>query len=302
MSENKRYEVEWSFDFDKVAERLKGSVEGLVGEVEVKTGTYSAPLDGATAARVELGLSFGNVNVKALGDSANILEAEVNYVGEMEFSTSGDTVKQVKLAQKSNLGSIGDSIKRSIGFAVKGGGKDLQWNVQLTKDIPLELELDGGVGPSVVDLTDVNLRGLKVDGGVGEMTLTLPATPDVYSVKLDGGVGRTHLTIAKGAMVNLTIEGGVGGIYITVQPDAHVNLKIHGGVGETKVEVPAESGVSVNASGGLGNVSVPSHFTRISTEENFIGRGGSWETTNYTAAENKITVEYEGGVGQLVIR
>ncbi|MFN8372826.1 MAG: hypothetical protein U0694_08110 [Anaerolineae bacterium] len=302
MSENKRYEVEWSFDFDKVADRIKGSVEGLVGEVEVKTEHYSAPLDGATAALVELGLSVGQTTIKAAEESANILDADVSFVGELDFSISGDSTRKVKLAQKPNFNSIGESIKRSIGFAVKGGGNDLKWDVRLTKEIPLELRLGGGVGPSSVDLTDLNLRGLTVDGGVGEMTLTLPATPDVYKVSLDGGVGRTHLTIAKGAMVNLTIDGGVGGIYITVQEDAHVNLKVQGGVGETKLEVPAEAGVSLNASGGLGNVSVPSRFQRIRTEDSFISHGGAWETANYASAENKITVEYEGGVGQLVVR
>ncbi len=301
MSDNKNYKVEWSFDFDKVAERIKGSVEGLVGEVEVKTEQYAVPIENTTAAQIELGLSVGHTNVKALGESLNILEADIAYVGEMEFSVSGEAIKQIKLAQKTNFNNIGESIKRSIGFAVKGSN-DLKWDVGLTKAIPLELRFGGGVGPAVVDLTDINLRGLTVDGGVGETTLTLPGTTDVYSATLEGGVGRTNLIVSKGAMVNLTIEGGVGAIYITVEPDAHVNLKIKGGVGETKVEVPADAGVSVNASGGLGNVAVPAHFTRLSTEENFMSRGGSWETTNYASSENKITIEYEGGVGQLVVR
>jgi hypothetical protein len=302
MSDNKSYKVEWSFDFEKVADQVKNSVEGLVGEVEVKTAHYDAPIENTTAAQVELKFSIGSANVRALGESSNILEADVAYVGEMDFSVKGEAIKQIRLAQKTDLNSIGDSIKRSIGFAVKSNTKELKWDVGLTKDLPLELTLGGGVGPAVVDLSEINLRGLHVGGSVGEMTLSLPATTDVYSVKLDGGVGRTNLTIAKGAMVNLNIGGGVGAVYITIQPDAHVNLKIGGGVGETKIEVPADAGVSVSAGGGLGNVSVPSRFNRTSTEDNFIGRGGTWETANYTSAENKITIEFEGGVGQLVVR
>jgi hypothetical protein len=302
MSENKNYKVEWSFDFEKVADQVRNSVEGLVGEVEVKTAHYDAPLENTTAAQIELKFSIGNTTVHPLEGSNNILEADVAYVGELDFSVKGEAIKQIRLAQKNDIGSIGDSIKRSIGFAVKSGSKDLRWDVGLTKEIPLELTLGGGVGPSTVDLTDINLRGLTINSGVGEMTLNLPATSDVYSVHLDGGVGRTNLTIAKGAMVNVTVGGGVGGVYITVEEDAHVNLKIGGGVGETKITTPAKAGVSVSASGGLGNVSVPSHFVRTSSEDYFIGRGGTWETPNYTSAENKITVEYEGGVGQLVVR
>jgi hypothetical protein len=302
MPENKRFEVEWSFDFDRVTERIKSSVEGLVGEVEVKTDHYAAPADGATAAHIDLHLSVGQTNVHPLADSPNILEADISYVGEMEFNVSGDSMKHIKLAQKSDFENIGESIKRSIGFVVKGGGKELKWDVGLTKDLPIELKLDGGVGPSVVDLTDIQLRGLRIDGGVGEMTLTLPAASDLYHVDLDGGVGRTHLIVAKDAMVNLTIEGGVGGIHVTIHPEAHVNLKITGGVGETKVEVPTESEVSVTAGGGLGNVSVPARFTRLSAEEGFMSRGGTWETPNYAAAENKITIEFSGGVGQLLVR
>jgi hypothetical protein len=302
MPENKRYEIEWSFDFDKVNERIKSSVEGLVGEVEVKHDHYTAPADDATAAHVELHLAVGQTTIHTLADSANILEADVSYVGEMEFNVSGDTVKHVKLAQKAGFENIGESIKRSIGFVVKGSGKELKWDVGLTKDLPLELKLAGGVGPATVDLSDTHLRGLNIDSGVGEMTLTLPATSDLYHVDLDGGVGRTHLIIAKDAMVNINIGGGVGGIQVTIHPDAHINLKITGGVGETKIEVPADAAVSLVAGGGLGNVVVPTHFTRLSTEEGFISHGGTWETANYASAENKVTIEFSGGVGQLIVR
>jgi hypothetical protein len=301
MADNKQYKVEWSFDFDKVADRIKDSVEGLVGEVEVKTAHYETPIENTTAASVELYLSVGSHTIQALGESQNIIEADLTYVGEVEYTVTGEAIKQIKLAQKGSFNNIGESIKNTVGFAVKGT-KDLKWTVGLTKDLPLELKLDGGVGPSVVDLTDINLRGLSTHAGVGEMTLTLPSTTDVYSVTLEGGVGRTFVTILKGAMVNLTIQGGVGGTYVTVQDDAHVNLKIKGGVGETKVETPATAGVSLNGTTGLGNISVPAHLVRVSNEDSFLSHSGSWETANYTSAENKITIEYEGGIGQLIVR
>src|SRR5690349_9823779 len=90
MPDNKSYKVEWSFDFEKVADQVKSSVEGLVGEVEVKTAHYETPIENTTAAQVELKFSIGSTNVRALGESSNILEADVAYVGEMDFSVKGD--------------------------------------------------------------------------------------------------------------------------------------------------------------------------------------------------------------------
>ncbi|NWF67629.1 MAG: hypothetical protein HXY40_00945 [Chloroflexi bacterium] len=301
MSDNKRFEVEWTFDFEKVGDRIKRSLEGIVGEVEAKTDHYSAPADSASMARVELYPSVGTTTIKTQSEMANAFEADITYVGEIEFSASGDDIKHIKLAQKTSLEAIGQSIKRGLGAVVKGG-QDLKWDIRLSETLPLELKVDGGVGPATIDLSAAQLRGLSLEGGVGETHLTLPAMPDLYHVDLDGGVGRTNVTIPKEAMVNLKVDGGVGGVQVKILEGAHVNMEIQGGIGEIKIELPAEAAASVTASGGLGSVSVPARLVRVSAEDGLIGRGGTWETPNFAASENKISIHYEGGVGQLIVR
>jgi hypothetical protein len=299
---DKQYKTEWSFDFDKAGEKIRQAVSDFVGEPETKTEQFNVPLEGTSAAHVQLSLSVGQTEIKPLADeSPNLFEADVTYVGELEFEVSGDVTKTVKLGQKASLGGVGDSIKHSIGWIAKRG-KDLKWNIGLTTEIPLDLTLNGGVGTANLDLSGIHLRGLRLESGVGEISVRLPATPDRYDVTIDGGVGRVQLHIASDALVNVRVNGGVGATYVTIEKDAHVNMDIDAGVGETRIEVPAEADVHVSADGGLGNVSVPQRLTRISGGDSFMGNSGTWETPGYNSAENKITIDYDGGLGQLVIR
>ncbi|MBI5667139.1 MAG: hypothetical protein HZC41_03955 [Chloroflexi bacterium] len=275
--QDKKYVTEWSFSFDKLGEsinRLLGSVG--VSEAEVKQASYTEPVGGAIAARIKLGPAVGQISVNALAASDNLFEAEVSYVGEIEYSVTGDAEKTIRLGQKT--GPIGSQVKAVLNQVANRD--DLYLKVGISPNVPVKLDLDGGVGVSRLDLSGLRLTEVEIDGGVGETFLTLPAGDSRYVAKIDGGVGATHVTIADGAALNLRLEGGVGGI------DIHV---------------PANAAVRVEAEGGVGGVSVPGHFNRVRGGDGFIGMNGVWETTGFNLAATQIYIHFSGGVGGLKI-
>ncbi|NWG16214.1 MAG: hypothetical protein HXY41_06220 [Chloroflexi bacterium] len=275
----KKYTTEWSFSFDQLGEslnRLLGSLGG--SDEEVKKAQYAEPVGEALSAKIKLGGVVGQIVVRALTESDNLFEAEVAYVGDMNFTVMGETEKTIELGQKMRGVSVGGQIKKVIGqFANRD---DLYWKVGISPNVPVRVELDGSVGIVRLDLSGLRLTELDVDGGVGETSLILPATGARYAAKIEGGVGASHITIPEGAALNLKIEGGVGGI---------------------DVQVPEGAAVRIEAEGGLGGVTVPAHFTRTRGGGDFIGASGVWETTGFNLADKQIYIHFEGGVGGLKV-
>ena len=61
--------------------------------------------------------------------------------------------------------------------------------------------------------------------------------------------------------------------------------------------------VILTKNGGLGEVHVPSDYQHINGDNNRIDSTGVWQPANYnSSADNLITIDYEGGVGELTLR
>ena len=67
---------------------------------EVKTDSFQEEIGEATSAHVSITSNFENVTIGALpAGSENLIEAEVEYVGEMHFDVSGSSTKTVVLRE-----------------------------------------------------------------------------------------------------------------------------------------------------------------------------------------------------------
>jgi hypothetical protein len=273
----KNFVTEWSFSFENLGERLNNLVTSVTEEEELKADSFSEPKDGATSASINLHFSVGENTVKPLVDSDNLFEADVAYVGEIEFSSTEGPHKDIALRQQKAVNPVMKSIRQAIGSF--GNRQDLRWDVRLSPDVPMDVNIHAGVGKSEMDLSQIQLTGLKFDAGVGEPHITLPESETGYAIKMNMGVGESHVTLP----VNTNID-----------------LDVNGGVGEVHFHIPLGASVHVKASSGLGDVKVPPHFERIEGKSG-VGAHGVWETEDFANADDKITINYKGGVGSFEI-
>jgi hypothetical protein len=274
MSKQKR-EVEWSFDFDDLGSRVGQFFSDVTGsDVELKTAELDAPLEGATSATVKVDFSVGRANLVALAsDSDNIFEAQIAYVGEYEFEVTGTTEKKIKLRQKG-------SFPRGFG-SLFGNKSELVWNIALSQKLPYDLNLKGGVGETDIDLTHVTVDKLKLETGVGKMSVTLPIQDTTIDAKIHGGVGKADVIVPANVGGKLDIQGGVGAVDVVVAPSAAVRVK---------------------ANAGLGGIHLPKPFERISGDGTFMGMKGTWETPNFADSDHQLIIDYNGGVGSLRVK
>ena len=258
-----------------------GPALGLAPSAEVKTAQYSELVGEATSAQVNLDLSVGKATVQALSDSDKLIDADLRYVGDVNFKvTNSGSEKAVVLNAKN------DSVQwfNFLGLSLNSGQdeNDLRWNIGLSPNLPLDLRLSGGVGESTLDLSGLQLTRLSYNSGVGDTTVSLPGSGS-YSVDFNGGVGKLAVNFAEGAAVNANVDAGVGEITLDVPDDAPVRLK---------------------ADGGLGGINVPANFIRVSGEDNGLNRNGEWESASYSSADDnaRITIDFNGGVGSLTVK
>lgn len=289
--------TEWSFSFeelgDKAAEFFRSI--GIKSEEHVRHEQFFAPLDGASSARVRLDLSVGQATITPLTSSENLCEADLTYVGEIQFEYVGETEKQLTI---SNTSEGADWFRSLFGWI--GSGQKLRWDIALNDAVPLDLDIHNSVGKGDFNLGTLNVEALHLHGGVGEVTALLPG--GAYSARIDAGVGKHNLSIPAGANVSLRMSAGTGEVNLRIGEGAAVEADIDGGVGSCNITVPADAGVRVEFKAGLGDISLPSEMRRISGDKSDWNKSGVWESPNYATTERPISIVFSGGVGGLKVR
>jgi len=271
-TEQKQHQVEWTFDFGNVGDSVKRMWSDNTGSDELHISEFSAPKGSTIRADVDVSFSVGRSILRALTDPTLLMNAHIKHVGQVDFDVSGETVKHVSLRQR-------NSVSLNAGFQALGHSDELVWNVNLSPDVPVNLSLQGGVGPVDMDLTSLQITGLHVRCGVGSITMTLPPADASYTTKIDGGVGQFKLQALAGTSGKIEIQAGIGNIEIVI---------------------PHNTAVRLNAKTGLGNVDVPGHFQQMKGGEFFGER--EWKTEGYELADHRLMIEYKGGIGQLKIK
>lgn len=259
---------------------------------EVKTDTFVEEIGAATSARVDLELSSAPTTVSALGDSEDLIEANLTYDGEINFDVRGEREKTVNLSQRS-----GWDFMQFNWF----DDDKLHWDIALSPRLPLELEIDAGSGSSTLDLSRLQLTELKLNVGSGSVKADLPATENRYDALVDGGSGSCTLNLADGADLSLQANTGSGSVKIEIGDESNVSLRLNGGSGSITIDVPDDAAVRVDVrDSGSGSVHVPSNLERTRRGDD---DQGTWETPGLAAADYQIEIIVDDlGSGSITVR
>ena len=207
---------------------------------ELKSETQSVDMDSATTARVQIEFPAGELKVE--GGASSLMDASFRY-------NVSDWQPQVKYSENGAQGELLVSQHGNDKLPV-GGGLINEWTVQLANDVPMDLTIITGAGNSELNLgaldlskldiqtgagvTNVNLEGawqhdldVSIEGGVGELTVNLPAAMGVrinketalVNVSADGLIvdGNGYVNRAYGTApytLTLKLQAGVGSVVL----------------------------------------------------------------------------------------
>ncbi len=239
----------------------------------IKQETLSEPLGTANSATVSLNLSINQAFISALEGSNDLIRADVSYVGNMQFSTSGSDQKSVRLDHNFN---------DPMWFFNMGmfTGEQQPWQIGLTPDIPLRLRVDVGTGSTQMNLEGLQIESLTVEGGTGSMSIDLPAGGPRFPFALDMGTGSATIRVPEGTAFDLDSDGGTGSLTIDVPDGAGVQVEVK--------------------DGGVGSLNLPDGFSKVRGDSN--DDEGTWENEAYATADDSIKITLDIGTGSINIR
>lgn len=158
--------------------------------------------DTAEQLDMNLEIDYGQVNISS-GSNAWV-DGEINYnVRELE--------PKVTYKLKKNQGEITIDQPKKADINVKKGALKNDWNLQLTKNVPVHLKVNTGASDTYMNLQGMQLASLDVETGVGKSTVNLAGTwEESFDVNIDMGVGESTVILPKDVGVEIKSSKGIG--------------------------------------------------------------------------------------------
>lgn len=221
---------------------------GCVNRVAVgptQTDSQSVELGNVDSVQVEIDMGIGELAVA--GGATNLLDAEFTYNIE-------DWRPEVSYNQRGSMGELQISQPDGEINGIPEDDIEYRWEIALQNDVPMDMEVNLGVGESNLNLGDLYLQNLVVDTGVGETTIDLTGNVrESYDVQINGGVGETTVYLPEGVGLRVEASTGIGSFIINglqkegdsdvytneTYGSAEVNLmlEISSGIGEITIQV-----------------------------------------------------------------
>jgi hypothetical protein len=202
----------------------------------------------AESVHVEIGIGVGELRLS--GGSDRLLDADFRY-------NIPDWKPEVSYEVENGLGRLEVSQPSTVVGVAWPSNVRYNWDLRLSDKVPMDLDINFGVGKSQLDLRGLNLRRLKVEAGVGEGTIDLsgPRQSDL-SARIEAGVGRLVVLLPTDVGVEAEVRGGIGKVHARglVQDDDRyhnsvwgssarsIRLEIEGGIGEVELRLAGDRG------------------------------------------------------------
>ncbi len=214
---------------------------GLLPMGATITEQIAQPLGDIQSATIELSAGASTVFVTPLGsDTANLMEGKFGHPEGTRviktYNVSGNTGR-LALKEEGNPAAI-------------IGASNSRWDVRLYPQIPLSLQINGGIGRVDLDLGALNVTSLDINAGVGSVTVATPKA-GAMRIKINGGVGSATITIPPEVAARIRVDSGLGGIRID-ESRFPKSDKIY----QSADYASATNKVEIDVDGGVGSVTI----------------------------------------------
>jgi hypothetical protein len=208
-------------------------------------------LAGAESVSVSVTLGVGKLRIAGGADS--LLDASFEY-------NIPDWKPVVSYKVEDGQGRLSVEQPSRVVGATWPGNVKYDWGLKLNSGVPMELEINMGVGKSEVDLRGLNLRRLDLEAGVGEGSVDLSGPrPSNLDATIKAGVGKLSLVLPTDVGVRVKAQAGLGHVDadgLKADGDAWVNdvwgktktsvrIEVEGGIGEVDMRLAGPSAGSI---------------------------------------------------------
>lgn len=192
-------------------------------------------LDGAKKARIKINHAAGRLNIRSGNHPSNLIEGDFGGGLEVSERMNGD-IKELTL-------------KPRLDVFVFPWGPDqaLHWDLSMSPNIPLDLNLETGANDAYIDLTSLRVEKLKLSSGASSTQVHLPEAAGYTAVKVDSGVNSIRLTIPPQVAGRILYSGGLSSIQIDKQrflQNGNIYESADYNTAANKVDITIDTGIA----------------------------------------------------------
>ena len=238
----------------------------------VLTQELSEPLNGTTAAKVDINTGTGNLTIDRLTGGEQLLASgTLEYLENQELPTHTLTSSNGEATLTLRGGETGRSWFRLPWEACKGA---FEWQIHLNPTVSSDITAHSGGGNVKLDLAGMAVTHVSADTGGGNMDVVLPDNAANLYVDAKTGGG------------NVTVEIGNG---ITGSNAVNANS----GAGNVAVHVPSGIAARIHARTGLGKVIMDPRFSMTDKD--------TYQSPDYEGAADKVEITAHSGAGNVSV-
>ncbi|QGU93806.1 hypothetical protein GOM49_00485 [Clostridium bovifaecis] len=199
-------------------------------------------LEGAKEVIVKINMGVGNLIIDKSTDK--MMDGRFTYINP-------GWKPEVDYNVQTEKGAININQPSSMSNNTKLGANDYRWDLSFNKDIPINMDINMGVGEAELNFQELNIKKLSVKSGVGEATIDFSGNYNGnVDVDIEGGIGETTIYLPKNIGVRVKPDKGIGSIkvyglkeenneytndsYGKTQNNIFVDIKV--GIGDLKVK------------------------------------------------------------------
>lgn len=266
-----------------LAAGLSGSLIGPVSAQNWRTMTSARHVWDHEPMSIEIGYGAGELR---------IAPAEAPFLYQMEIRYDADKVEpEIEFDDDDNELALGiRSIREGRNFDHREGSSA---TISLTREVPLDLDLEFGAGEANIELGGISLRTLSLSTGASDTDITFSEPNRIAAEEIEIHAGAADLTViglGNTRAQKVSFEGGVGATVLDFSGVAtNMNASVDMGVGTVKLRLPRTHGIQINRDSFLSSFNAPGLQLQ----------GDAYYSANWTSSDRKLVIDVSAAFGSV---
>lgn len=190
---------------------------------------------------------------------------------------------------------VGLSAAESRGVDPDDWSSDTSLELALAPGLPLDLDMNFGVGSAELDLTGLSVRRLVVNTGASKAVIRVEEVNPEPMESAEINVGAADLRVWGVGNLNveqLTVKSGLGSVLLRLDGQWPRNAVLHVGMGlgALDIQVPRSLGIRLRR---------PGSFLASIDTEGLEKRGDFHQSANWDSAERRVEIEIAAVLGSV---
>ncbi|MCY3749477.1 MAG: toast rack family protein [Chloroflexi bacterium] len=211
--------------------------------LSINSESISVKSDGAETARLELTVAAGDLSLTG-GAPAGLLLS-----GGSQGSVAEVTDQRVSVRTSDGQRTVDVRLitERNFNFPPRRTSSPGRWVLRHAEGIPTDIRVETGASDLDLDLRELNVQSLNVDGGAADIDVVLPANAGRTTAEFSIGAADLDITVPAGVAARIDVESGISSINIDEtrfpkQGDRYVSPDFESAA--NRVTIKIEAGVS----------------------------------------------------------